>query len=220
MNLRECELFFYIYSVEKFTLKEAVALIGNGAKYRAVEYYKSIYVNDVEKIGGLYYVTQAFIDKVKKNREALGKNTTDSRTKADLLKEIEKLKKGNGIQGSQELIKEIAELKAIISDYENSEVFEKSSDGFRVEVFSQDEYTIFSERLIEWRIQRKELETKNVHFESLKDERDFIKLQLEYFKSSNDKILLQHQNLIEIIGQRNRIEAVEKGAIPREPKDI
>ena len=220
MNLREYELFFYIYSVEKFTLKEAVALIGNGAKYRAVEYYKSIYVNDVEKIGGLYYVTQSFIDKVKKNREALGKNTTDARTKADLLKEIEELKKGDGIQGSQELIKEIAELKAIISDYENSEVFEKSSDGFRVEVFSQDEYNLFSERLIEWRIQRKELEMTNVHFETVKDELDFVKKRLSYAELSNNKILEQHEKLIQVIAQRNEIEAVEKEVISKQPKDI
>ena len=248
MKQRVFDLFFYIYSVERFTLKEAVVLIGNGAKYRAVEYYKGIYINDVEKIGGVYYVTQAFIDKVKKNREALGKNTTDTRTKADLLKEIEnfqeeieayekeiedyriyvgaqqvelvELKSINNNIGIEEIQKEIKELKEVIADYENSEVYEKANEGLRVEVFSQEEYDVFSERLIQWRLQRQEIEQTKVHFESVKDELVFVKGQLDYFKSSNDKILTQHQNLIDGLRERNRIEAVEKGAIPKEPREI
>ena len=200
--------FVYIYSVEKYSIKEASKLLG--ISERAVKYYRGIYSSEkfVISVDRNVFLTQSFIDAVAKNRELNARISTEPRTKEELLKVIEKL------------TIEIAELKTIVLDYENSEVFEKSNDNFRVEVFSEDEYNLFSERLIEWRVQRKELEAKNVHFESLKEERDFIKVQLEYFKSSNDKILLQHQNLIEIIGQRNRIEAVEKGAIPREPKDI
>jgi len=194
--------------VEKYSIKEASNLLG--ISERAVKYYRGIYSSEkfVISVDRNVFLTQSFIDVVAKNRELNARISNEPRTKEELLKLI----------AQQDA--ELSELKAIVLDYENSEVFEKSNDGFRVEVFSQDEYNIFSERLIEWRIQRKELEAKDVHFESLKEERDFIKVQLEYFKSSNDKILLQHQNLIEIIGQRNRIEAVEKGAIPREPKDI
>ena len=200
--------FVYIYSVEKYSIKEASNLLG--ISERAVKYYRGIYSTSkyVITVDRNVFLTQSFIDTVGKNRELNTRISTEPRTKEELLKIIE------------EQAAEISDLKTIVSDYENSEVFEKSSDGFRVEVFSQDEYNIFSERLIEWRIQRKELETKNVYFESLKEERDFIKGQLEYFKNSNDKILQQHQNLIEIIGQRNRIEAVEKGVIPKEPKEI
>lgn len=206
--------------MEQFTLKEAINLIGDGATYRTVNYYKDLYVNDVIKVDGRYFVTQDFINKVIKNRENAKKTISEPRTKTELLKEIAELKKGNNRQVSQELIKEIQELKEIIADYENSEVYEKANEGLRIEVFTQDEYNVFSERLIQWRLQRQEIESTKVHFESLKDERDFIKGQLEYFKSSNDKILQQHQNLIEIIGQRNRIEAVEKGAIPKEPREV
>jgi len=243
--------------MEKFTFKEAYNLIGDGATYRTVNYYKDIYVNDVIKIDGRYFVTQDFINKVIKNRENAKKTISEPRTKTELLKEIdelrllflesvletkeltiligglnieiEELKKGNleffkVIEHKEKdiilLENAIQELKEIVLDYENSEVYEKANDGFRVEVFSIDEYNLFSERLIQWRLQRQEIESTKVHFESLKDERDFIKGQLEYFKSSNDKILQQHQNLIEIIGQRNRIEAVEKGAIPKEPRQV
>jgi hypothetical protein len=206
--------------MEKFTLKEAINLIGDGATYRTVNYYKDLYVNDVIKVDGRYFVTQDFINKVIKNRENAKKTISEPRTKTELLKEIEDLKKGNNQQSNQDLLKEIRELKEIIEDYENSEVYEKAKEGFRVEVFTQDEYDLFSERLIQWRLQRQEIEQTKVHFESLQDERDFIKGQLEYFKQSNDRILLQHEKLIEVIGQRNRIEAVEKGAIPKEPREV
>ena len=182
--------------MEKFTLKKAVELIGNGATYRAVEYYKSIYTSDVEKVGGMYYVTQKFIDKVKKNRSLIGKDVTDKRTKKELLKEIERLEN------------EIEVLK-------NNTSFE-IEENERIEVFTNEEYNTFSERLIEWRYQRKEIESQKEHFKDLKEEKEFIKNQLEYFKISNDRILEQHEKLIEIIGQRNRIEAVEKNVIPKE----
>jgi len=237
-----------------YTVKEAAALLG--ISERMVKHYRATYVNDVVMISpGRIAFTDKFIEKVKGSRAKAGIILIESRTKADLLKEIEDkskaienkckeneilkntikdikkenvfiLNKGiefnnkNNQRDNQELLKEIQELKEIISDYENSEVYEKANEGFRVEVFSQDEYNLFSERLIQWRLQRQEIESTKVHFESLKDERDFIKGQLDYFKSSNDKILQQHQNLIEIIGQRNRIEAVEKGAIKREPREI
>ena len=227
--------------MEKFTFKEAYNLIGNGATYRTVNYYKDIYVNDVIKVDGRYFVTKDFINKVIKNRENAKKTISEPRTKTELLKEIEYKEKdiyllekavyelkemvldqqnNNNQQSNPELLKEIQELKEIIADYENSEVYEKAKEGFRVEVFTQDEYDLFSERLIQWRLQRQEIEQTKVHFESLQDERDFIKGQLEYFKQSNDRILLQHEKLIEVIGQRNRIEAVEKGAIKREPREI
>jgi len=186
--------------MEKFTFKEAYNIIGDGATYRTINYYKDIYLNDVIKVDGRYFVTQDFINKVIKNRENAKKTISEPRTKTDLLKEIEKLQK------------EIEKLKKN-DPYEIAE-------NERIEVFTQEEYNLFSERLIQWRLQRQEIEQTKVHFESLKDERDFVKGQLEYFKSSNDKILQQHQNLIEIIGQRNRIEAVEKGAIPKEPREI
>lgn len=177
--------------MDKFTIKEAIDKVGNGATYRTIDYYKSIYTNDVERIGGIYYVNQAFIDKVKRNRE-LKKIVEDKRTKIELLAEIEKLK--------QEL--------------ENASTLD-IADNERIEVFTEEEYNLFSERLIEWRHQRKEIETQKEHFKDLKEEKEYLKSQIDYFKMSNDKILEQHERLIEIIGQRNRIEAVEKSVIPR-----
>jgi hypothetical protein len=276
--------------MELFTLSQAAELIGDGATYRVVEYYKFIYngESDVVKKGGRYFVTRSFIDKVINNRSLLTKKSNDHRTKDQLIellknrdesifrlstdlqknemtiqslkKKIEKLEKKSievlqdpkeiesfklKIEELESLIKNneedyydrdvrinkiikekyllenrIKELESLVAEYEDSEIFEKAEEGFRVETFSQEEFELFSERLIQWRLQRQEIESTKVHFETLKDEKDFIKGQLDYFKSSNDKILLQHQQLIELIGQRNRIEAVEKGALTKEPREI
>ena len=187
--------------MEKFTPKQASEILGlsqRGVKYYYLNHYTSS--TFVSRIDRNVFLTQSFIDAVKKNREGNSRVITDSRTKDDLLKII-------------------AELEKQLQEQKENNVFD-IAENERIEVFTQDEYNLFSERLIQWRLQRQEIEQTKVIFETIKDERDFLKTQLDYFKTSNDKILVQHQNLIEIIGQRNRIEAVEKGAIPKEPREI
>jgi hypothetical protein len=194
--------------VEKFDTIEAIKLVGEGATKRTIYYYRDIYVNDVIKIGVNYFYTQAFIDKVKKNRAGNRIKSQEPRTKDELLKVISKLEN------------DIKELQEQLQEYENSEVYERASEGMRVEVFTQDEYLLFSERLTQWRIQRKELELQEKEIKSLEEQKQFDRSQLDYFKKANDKILEQHQKLIELIGQRNKIEAVEKEVIPKQPYDI
>jgi hypothetical protein len=233
--------------MDKFTLNEAVELIGDGATYRTVNYYKGIYTSesDLIRLNNKTFVTRDFINKVIKNRQGAKKTISEPRTKSELLKEIESLQDQvqqnekkylkeieslqDQVQQNEKAVreediiamtKEVSNLKETIADYENSEVFEKASEGMRVELFSKNEYAVFEERLIQWRLQRQEIEQTKVHFASLKDEKDFIKGQLEYFKISNDKILQQHQNLIDGLRERNRIEATEKGVIPKEPRGI
>ena len=198
--------------MDKFTLNEAVELIGDGATYRTVNYYKGIYTSesDLIRLNNKTFVTRDFINKVIKNRQGAKKTISEPRTKSELLKEIESLQEQ--VQQNEKaarkediiaMTKEVSDLKETIADYENSEVFEKASEGMRVELFSKDEYAVFEERLIQWRLQRQEIEQTKVHFASLKDEKDFIKGQLEYFKISNDKILQQHQNLIDGLRERS-----------------
>lgn len=198
---------YYFYCVEKYTTKQVSEMLG--VSERTIKYYRGIYSNQkyIMTIDRNVFHTQAFVDLVRKNRELNSRISTEPRTKEQLLKEIE------------ELQQTIQSLKQTIIELEESGEYE-IAENERIEIFTQEEYDLFSERLIQWRLQRQEIEQKNIQFESIKEERDFIKNQLEYFKVSNDKILQQHQNLIEIIGQRNRIEAVEKGAIPREPRTI
>jgi len=207
--------------MKTFSLKEAVEQIGEDATYRAVRYYKDKegFKEEVFKEGGVYYVTEKFIEKVKKVR-FLNKQTIkdNDATKTELLKEIESLK--GYLKQIEALKKELSEAKEIIKDYEDSLVFEKAEEGQKVEVFTLEEYAIFSERLNEWKNQRKEIELRIEINAELKEDKNYLKARNEYLELSNNKILEQHEKLIEAIQQRNRIEAVEKGVIPKEPKEI
>ena len=228
-----------------FTIAEASKLLG--ISERAVKHYRAIYTTEVIKEeDGRVYLTQKFLDKVKKTRSLDSNTITDSRTKAELLKEIEVFK--DHLKEVQALKKELSEAeesiellnkelseakgeiavltkklkdkKDIIKDYKNSLVFEKAEEGLKVEVFTLQDYAIFEERLNEWKNQRKEIELRIEINAELKEDKNYLKARNEYLETSNNKILEQHEKLIEAIQQRNRIEAVEKGVIPKEPRDI
>lgn len=245
-----------------FTIAEASKLLG--ISERAVKHYRAIYTTEVIKEGSRVYLTQKFLDKVKKTRSLDSNTITDSRTKAELLKEIEVFKdhlkevqalkkelsatqqahgedietfskelskykeeidllKKELFEGQEEiavLTKKLKDKKDIIKDYKNSLVFEKPEEGLKVEVFTLQDYAIFEERLNEWKTQRKEIELRIEQNAELKEDKNYLKARNEYLETSNNKILEQHEKLIEAIQQRNRIEAVEKGVIPKEPKEI
>lgn len=185
-----------------YSLKEAAKKIR--VTYRTILYYRDHYTSDVLKVNGRWMVTDDFLRKVEHSRQTNKERCTDSRTKQQLIDKLEDLEKQN-----KELIEKISLL-------ENKEVSYDIEEGQVVELFTEEEYNIFKQRLIDWQIQRKEIEYQNSNIEVLKDSQEYLKSQLEYFRKANDKILEQHQNLIEIIGQRNRIEAVEKRVISKD----
>lgn len=218
---------------KKYRFSEAVKLIGNGATYRTVTYYVEQYPDELIIIGKTKFVTENFINKVKRNRELNSRERIEEpRTKSELLKVIKDLEEDikelkeislniSGLTSRiEELEKENAELKEELAEYENSEVFEKADAGMRVEVFTEAEYKMFEETLIHYKVQAKEIEMQEIRFDSLKDERDYLRSQYEYALKSKDRILQMHESLIEAIKERNYIEAVEKGATPKQPKDI
>jgi len=174
-----------------YTLKEASELLN--ITYRAVRYYTKIYTNDVFKDVRKVYVNDNFIKKVKKNRVVNENRISEPRNKKQLLQEIE-------------------ELKNVLDQYQVNE-------NERIEVFTDEEYKIFQERLIEWRLQRKELDLKDEHFEKeLKGKDELIehyKSQYDYQRKQSDKQLEQMQKLLELFAERNRIEAVEKKVIDK-----
>jgi len=180
-----------------YTLKEASKLLN--ITYRAVRYYKDIYVNDVKQDGKLIYVSEAFIEKVKKNRVVNENKISEKRTKKELLAEIE-------------------DLKEQLSQYD-------INDNERIEVFTLEDYEVFKERLTEWRLQRQELELKDKHFaETIKSKDELTehyKNQYYYQRQLATNQLKQIEKLIETVGhtlknqsERARIEAVEKKVIP------
>jgi len=141
----------------------------------------------------------------------------------DLSKDVERLSKdvqelANDIEPLlvkiQELEAENLELKNKLSEYD-------IEDNERIEVFTDDEYKLFEERLREWRIQQKELEQKAIEIQEVKTDAkeniEHYKNLFEYQRKQSDRILEMHERLIVTIGeqtqssiQRNHIEAKDK----------
>jgi len=116
-----------------------------------------------------------------------------------------------------ELEKEIARLKHELKQYE-------LEDNERLEVFTEESYSLFEQRLKEWNEQRTLIahqeEIFNIQLASKTEQLEHYKNQFEYQKKQSDKILEMHQKLIDTIDkqlkntiQRTIIEAREKEVI-------
>ena len=97
----------------------------------------------------------------------------------------------------------------------------------RIEVFTNEEYQLFEQRLREWYSLQKDIEHKDELFnsekKSLSELVEHYKNQFEYQKEQSTRILDMHQKLIDTIEkqniitlQRNAIEAIEKEVIYKE----
>ena len=114
----------------------------------------------------------------------------------------------------QELEQQVFKLKEELKLYE-------IADNERLEVFTDDDYNLFTTRLKEWQTQQRELEQKAIEIQEVKtDAKENIahyKNLFEYQRKQSDRILEMHEKLIVTIGeqtqssiQRNHIEAKDK----------
>jgi hypothetical protein len=183
-----------------------------GVTYRTILYYRDVYTSDVTQDGRNYYVTDAFIEKVKNNKRIAGNKITDPRTKEQLISIIEDLET------------EVQLLTKYKTDFELRD--EETEEGLRVEYFTDEEYALFETRLREWYSLRKEVELKDTHFIEMKASKDEIiehyKGQFEYQRQLSDRQLQQMDKLLDHLKDRNlreaersQIEAVEKKVIGR-----
>jgi predicted nucleic acid-binding Zn-ribbon protein len=103
----------------------------------------------------------------------------------------------------QELEQQVFELKSELSVYE-------IKDNERLEVFTDDDYNLFTTRLKEWQTQQKDLEQKAIEIQEVKtDAKENIahyKNLFEYQRKQSDRILEMHEKSI----QRNHSEAKDK----------
>jgi len=122
-------------------------------------------------------------------------------------------------------------LKQQVDDLKNELLGYDVKEGERIEVFTDAEYEVLEERLIEWQTLQKEIEHKeevfslkehhfNTENKSLSKTLKHYKNQFEYQKKQSTKILDMHQTLIDTIQkqstitiQRNTIEAIEKNIV-------
>lgn len=112
-----------------------------------------------------------------------------------------------------------------IKKLESEDPFE-IEEGKRVEVFTDEEYSVFEQRLREWHTLHKEMRLKDEHFMAQLNTKDemiaYARQQSEYHRQQADKQLEQMDKLLGYLKDRNtreaeraRIEAVEKNVIPR-----
>ena len=170
---------------------------------------------NVRKKNNKYLITDELIETWKepttKPTTKTNNVATNDTTQLDL--ELEALKSEN--ESLKERIKELEDEQIYIADNE------------RLEVFTNEDYNTFEQRLKEWQTQRQELERQEQLFQdkqkSTKEILEHYKSQFEYQKKQNDKILEMHQTLLDTIEaqnklaiQRNTIEAIDKDIINRD----
>ena len=193
-------------TMKTYSLKEASKVLG--VTYRTIDYYKGVYESEVIKDGRIYFVTEAFLDKVRSNKKYLeSRESSDPRTKTQLIEELNKA------------LERITEL-------ESEDPYELAENE-RLEVFTNEEYALFEERLKEWATLQREIQLKDESFKvQLNSKEEIIehyKHQFEYQRQLAERQLDQMDKLLGYLKDRNlreaeraQIEAVEKKVIPRQ----
>jgi len=193
--------------MKTYSVSEAAEIVG--IKERAVQHRCKR--DNVRKKDNRYLITDEIIslwrDKEAEanaiKRKDKRNNATQSNNFAQLDLEVEALKTEN------------ESLKAKLSEYD-------IEPHERLEVFTNDEYNLFEQRLKEWQMQRQELEHKDKMLELTKKSKDeqisFLSNQLEYQRSMGNKQLEQLETIFEILQGQNKtvhqlnfINAKDKG---------
>jgi hypothetical protein len=112
-----------------------------------------------------------------------------------------------------------------IKELESEDPFE-IEDGQRIEVFTNEEYNLFEQRLREWSTLQREIQLKDESFKAQLNSKDEVidhyKNQFEYQRQLAERQLDQMDKLLGYLkdrslreAERAQIEAVEKRVIPR-----
>ena len=210
--------------INQYTIKEASEIAE--VSQRTIRYWMnySAFRSEVILEGKKKYVTDKFIERlqiVRKDIDAKSNVTSTSKTKKELLAEIEQLKKSTGVN--------IPETEEAIYDLISELIYRLRAIGNtdKIEVFSEDEYNQFQDALREYKHLEKNIKQQEVYFEEIKASKDEViahyKNQFEYQRQLADKQLTQMDTLLTYLkqrgereGERAYIEAVEKKVITRE----
>ena len=210
--------------INQYTIKEASEIAE--VSQRTIRYWIAYepFKNDVIIDGKKKYVTDKFIERlqiVRKDIDAKSNVTSTSKTKKELLAEIEQLKKSTGVN--------IPDTEEAIYDLISELIYRLRAIGNtdKIEVFSEDEYNQFQDALREYKHLEKNIKQQEVYFEEIKASKDEViahyKNQFEYQRQLADKQLNQMDTLLNYLkqrgereGERAYIEAVEKKVITRE----
>ena len=210
--------------ISQYTIKEASEIAE--VSQRTIRYWIAYepFKNDVIIDGKKKYVTDTFIDrmlKARKDIDAKSNVTSTSKTKKELLAEIEQLKKSTGVNlpdTEEALIDLIDDIILKLRSIGSTEIIEK---------FSEEKYNQFEDTIRDYYNLNDKIKQQEVYFEEIKASKDEViahyKNQFEYQRQLADKQLTQMDTLLTYLkqrgereGERAYIEALEKKVITRE----
>ncbi len=117
----------------------------------------------------------------------------------------------------------IRELEHRIQELEQELLIYNVAPNERLEVFTNEEYDIFRQRLIEWTTQQDQLIKQTENFDkekaSLQELITHYQTQADYQREQANKILDIHQKLVDTIQQQNAL-AIQRNVIEAKDKDI
>ena len=181
----------------------------------------------IEKVDNRYifkgsFLLLVFADTIKALSEDASRQVVKvSQDIEPLLAKIQELEQQLSNIDVEPLLSKIRELEQQVFELKNELKLYEIADNERLEVFTDDDYNIFTTRLKEWQTQQKELEQKAIEIKEVKtDAKENVahyKNLFEYQRKQSDRILEMHEKLIVTIGeqtqssiQRNHIEAKDK----------
>jgi signal transduction protein with GAF and PtsI domain len=169
-----------------YSTKEASEIIG--IKERAIQ--TRCKLDNVRKKNNKYLITDSLIALWKQKEDEANATQTQKTNATQLDLEVESLKE------------KIKELENELQRYEIGE-------NERIEVFSNENYKIFEQRLKDWYTLQKDIEHQqqlfNVENKGLNEIIEHYKNQFEYQKEQSTRILDIHERLIEAVNTQNKI---------------
>jgi hypothetical protein len=174
--------------------------------------------NNNRKIDGRYLFLgsqlEELIEKRIRKEENLAKRSPTSRQKEKLAT----LKDSGEVISKEEyntLKEENKALKEELSQYD-------IADNERLEVFTEEMYSVFEQRLNDWKLQNQKIKSQQELFNAkekglndvvdlMTEQAEHYKNQFQYQKEQSTRILDMHEQLIKTIQQNNFIEAKSKG---------
>jgi len=119
--------------------------------------------------------------------------------------------------------RQIRELEHRIQELEQELLIYNVAPNERLEVFTNEEYDIFRQRLIEWTTQQDQLIKQTENFDkekaSLQELITHYQTQADYQREQANKILDIHQKLVDTIQQQNAL-AIQRNVIEAKDKNV
>ena len=170
------------------------------------------------KIDGRYLFLGSQLEELIEKRSRKEKRLANLSPTARQNKSLATLKDNGEVVSQQQYDALKTEIKALKDELSQYDI----ADNERIEVFTDEMYAEFEQRLNEWKLQNQKIISQQELFDAkekglndvvnlMTEQADHYKNQFQYQKEQATRILDMHEQLIKTIQQNNFIEAKSKG---------